>query len=317
VSSISVVVPTVGGPRLERVLRSLAAQTVDHRVIVVDDGSPTGIEAGGDDRVQVLRLETNSGFSRAVNAAAARADGDALVLLNDDCVVDPDFLERVVAPLDPGAGVPMVAAVMRDWAERGRIDSAGMELDPTLLVWDYLNGEPLEILDRGVPDPVGPSAAAAAFDRAAFLGAGGFDESLFAYWEDVDLVLRLRRDGATCRLAADARGTHEHSASFRSGSARKNYLTGFGRGYVLRKWGVASARRVPAIVARDAVVCAGQALIDRNLSGVRGRIAGYRAGEATESYPEGLPLGQAPTALGTLRRRLARRKRLRSRTAKL
>jgi N-acetylglucosaminyl-diphospho-decaprenol L-rhamnosyltransferase len=314
VRSISVVVPTVGGPRLERVLASLAGQTVDHRVIVVDDGSPDGVDAGGDDRVEVLRLEDNSGFSRAVNAAVERADGDALVLLNDDCVVDADFLERITAPLDAAAGVPMVASVMRDWAEPGLIDSAGMELDPTLLVWDYLNGEPLGILDRGVPDPVGPSAAAAAFDRAAFRGAGGFDESLFAYWEDVDLVLRLRREGARCALAADARGTHEHSASFGSGSARKNYLTGFGRGYVLRKWGAASARRLPAIVVRDTVVCAGQALIDRNLAGVRGRIDGYRAATPSESYPEGLPVGQAPTALGTLRRRLSRRRRLRTRT---
>jgi GT2 family glycosyltransferase/glycosyltransferase involved in cell wall biosynthesis len=314
VSSISVVVPTVGGPRLARVLDSLAEQSADHQVIVVDDGSPAGIEVEGRDRVEVLRLDTNSGFSRAVNAAAELADGEALVLLNDDCVVDPDFLERITAPLDAAAGVPMIAAVMRDWAEPGLIDSAGMELDPTLLVWDYLNGEPLEILDGGVPDPVGPSAAAAAFDRAAFREAGGFDEALFAYWEDVDLVLRLRREGARCALAADARGTHEHSASFGSGSARKNYLTGFGRGYVLRKWGASSPRRLPAIVARDAVVCAGQALLDRNLSGVRGRIEGYRAARPSEPYPEGLPVGQAPGAADTLRRRLARRRRLRARS---
>jgi GT2 family glycosyltransferase len=188
-----------------------------------------------------------------------------------------------------------------------------MELDRTLLVWDYLNGEPLEILDRGVPDPVGPSAAAAAFDRAAFRAQGGFDEALFAYWEDVDLVLRLRREGYSCRLAADARGTHEHSASFGSGSARKNYLTGFGRGYVLRRWGVLSARRLPAVIARDAVVCAGQAVLDRNLSGIRGRFAGYRAARKLAAYPDGLPVGQAPSALGTLRRRLARRSRLRAR----
>ncbi len=313
-SSISVVVPTVGGPRLARVLDSLAAQSAEHQVIVVDDGSPAGIEVEDRDQVEVLRLDTNSGFSRAVNAAAELADGGALVLLNDDCVVDPDFLERITAPLDPAAGVPMVASVMRDWAEPGLIDSAGMELDPTLLVWDYLNGEPLEILDDGVPDPVGPSAAAAAFDRAAFREAGGFDEALFAYWEDVDLVLRLRQEGARCALAADARGTHEHSASFGSGSARKNYLTGFGRGYVLRKWGASSPRRLPAIVARDAVVCAGQALLDRNLSGVRGRIEGYRAARPSEPYPDGLPVGQAPGAADTLRRRLARRRRLRARS---
>ena len=75
-----------------------------------------------------------------------------------------------------------------------------MELDRTLLVFDYLNGEPRLAARRAAsPDPIGPSAAAAAFDRAAFLAAGGFDERLFAYWEDVDLVLRLRRRGLPLR----------------------------------------------------------------------------------------------------------------------
>ena len=87
----------------------------------------------------------------------------------------------------------MVAGVMRDWADDDVIDSAGMELDRTLLVYDYLNGEPVSRLAEGVADPIGVSAAAAAFDRAASRSAGGFDERLFAYWEDVDLVLRLRR----------------------------------------------------------------------------------------------------------------------------
>jgi hypothetical protein len=313
---VSVVVPTLGGARLARVLDSLAVQTLGHETLVVDDGTGdpaiAGLVARHED-TELLALEHNSGFSRACNLAAARAAGEALVLLNDDCVVEPDFLERVAAPLDAPAGVTMAAAVMRDWAEPGLIDSAGMELDRTLLVWDYLNGEPVDLLDGAVPDPVGPSAAAAAFDRAAFRAAGGFDEALFAYWEDVDLVLRLRREGQTCRLAADARGTHEHSASFGSGSARKNYLTGFGRGYVLRKWRALNARTVPGVLARDLVTCAGQAVIDRNLTGVRGRIAGWRAAEPSESYPHGLPVGRAPGAVGTLRRRLARRSRLRAR----
>jgi GT2 family glycosyltransferase len=315
-TAVSVVVPTLGGSRLARVLESLAAQTAAHETMVVDDGSGDPAIADLVARYatsQLIPLERNSGFSHACNVAAQRAAGEALVLLNDDCVVEPDFLERIAATLDPPAGVTMAASVMRDWAEPGLIDSAGMELDRTLLVWDYLNGEPLASLDRGVPDPVGPSAAAAAFDRASFSAAGGFDEALFAYWEDVDLVLRLRREGQTCRLAADARGTHEHSASFGSGTARKNYLTGFGRGYVLRKWGALNARTLPGILARDLVTCAGQAVMDRNVTGVRGRIAGWRAAEPTEAYPPDLPVGRAPGALGTLRRRLARRSRLRAR----
>ncbi len=136
----------------------------------------------------------------------------------------------------------MAAGVLLEAHDPTVVDSAGIELDDTLLVFDYLNGQPISVLTRALADPLGPSGAAAAFDRAAFLECGGFDERLFAYWEDVDLVLRLRLAGARCVLVPDARAVHSHSATLGSGSARKNYLTGFGRGYVLRKWGVVTGQ---------------------------------------------------------------------------
>ena len=316
----SVVVPTLsGGDRLTRVLDSLAAQTADHELIVVDDGAPPEAEVGarvreaGGRRVEMGR---NSGFAAAVNAGAAEAKGESLIMLNDDCVVDPGFVEAICSPLDTRAGVTMTASVMRDHAEPDLIDSAGMQLDRTLLVFDYLNGESVGRLSEPLESPVGPSAAAAAFDLAAFRALDGFDTRLFAYWEDVDLVLRMRKRGLRCELASEARGTHEHSATFGSGSARKNYLTGYGRGYVLRKWAVArSPARWPAIALHDGVMCAGQAVIDRNAAGLRGRVNGWRA--ATPEFDGAADLLGPADAVGIfeqLGRRLRRRRRLRARS---
>lgn len=307
----TVIVPTLGGERLERMLASVAS--TEHQTIVVDNGSGGAVERAceGIDGVEVLALERNLGYTRAVNLAAQRAAGERIVLLNDDCVCDPGFVEAITEPIDPVAGVVMAAGVMRDWRDPSLIDSAGMELDRTLLVFDYLNGEPVARLDEGVEDPIGPSGAAAAFDRATFLSVGGFDERLFAYWEDVDLILRLRRLGLRCALAPGAIGDHEHSQTLGSGSARKNYLMGFGRGYLLHKWGVMTPRRVPAVLLRELVLCAGQAVFDRNLAGIRGRIRGYREAADPQRYPEGLDLERASTGLETLRRRAARRRRLR------
>jgi GT2 family glycosyltransferase len=310
----TVIVPTLSAERTGRLLASLAGSPGGFETLVVDNGTgDRELEAAAErlPGAAVIRLDSNLGYSRAVNLAAARAGGEALVLLNDDIVVDPGFVERIVAALDPGGGVPMAAGVLRDARRPELIDTAGMELDRTLLVFDYLNGEPLEVLERPPADPVGPSAAAAAFSREAFLDAGGFDERLFAYWEDVDLVLRLRREGGRCRLAPEARGTHEHSATLGSGSARKNYLIGFGRGYLLRKWGVVP-RMLPSVLARDLVICAGQAAVDRNLAGVRGRVKGLRAGRRELGYPADGLAASAPTLGRTLGRRWRRRARLRS-----
>lgn len=304
--------------RLSRLLDSLAVQTVTHETIVVDNASPGGVVedvCASYDFAESVRLERNGGFSAPVNLAAARAGGEALVLINDDCVCDRDYVERVVAALDPGRGVVMASSVMRDVADPTLIDSAGMELDHTLLVYDYMNGLPVSALAEKPPDPIGPSAAAAAFDRCAFLDVGGFDERIFAYWEDVDLVLRLLQAGGRCRLAADAGGTHEHSGTLGSGSKAKNYLTGYGRGYVLRKWGVLdSPRRVASVAARELVVVGGQAVIDRNVSGLRGRFRGWRAGEPYAPFPsEVAAAGGGSPLIRNLARRLARRRRLAAR----
>jgi hypothetical protein len=206
--------------------------------------------------------------------------------------------------------VVMAAGVLRSSSNRDTIDTAGMQLDPTLLVYDYLNGEPLSCLGNAT-DPIGPSAAAAAFDAAAFAEAGGFDESLFAYWEDVDLVLRLILAGGSCRLARGALGTHEHSATLGAGSAAKNRLMGYGRGYMLRKWSVLSPRRLGPVLAREIPLVAGQALIDRNLTGLTGRYRGWSAAPQRMPYPDFVAdRGGGDSLPRTLRRRLSRRLRL-------
>ena len=296
-----------------RLLRSLAGPG-GFETVIADNGTGSvelEREAGKLDGASVLRLGENLGYGRAVNQAARAAHGDALVLLNDDSVVDRGYVEAIAGALDRSRGVVMAAGVMRDARTPELIETAGVELDRTLLAYDYLNGEPLSCLDGPVPDPIGPSGAAAAFDRETFLAIGGFDETIFAYLEDVDLVLRLRRDGGRCRLAKEARGTHQHSATLGAGSLRKDYLAGFGRGYLLRKWSVSSARRLPAVLLREVGQTAVQTAMDRNLGPVRGRIDGLRAGRAAEAYPSAEVLGNPPSLWSAVLRRWRRRARLR------
>lgn len=312
--SASVIVPSRGpAERLRKLLDSLASQTVEHETLVVDNGSPGSTVSRLVDAypfARAVRLERNQGFSAPVNLAAAQASGEALVLVNDDCVVEPDFVERLAVALDPTVSVVMAAGALRDHRHPELIDTAGIELDRTMLVYDYLNGLPLAALE-GAPDPIGPSAAAAAFDREAFLAEGGFDERIFAYWEDVDLVVRLRLGGGRCAGATAIGGTHEHSATLGPGSVAKNRLMGYGRAYMLRKWGVVTPSRALPIAAREIPLMLGQAVIDRNVGGVAGRLAGWRDANRERDYPaEVLADGGGAGVAETLRRRYARRRRL-------
>ncbi len=310
------IVPTVTPSLAARLLTSLRAVGTGFETIVVDNGTGStelGQAVAELDGGRLLALEGNLGYGRAVNRAAREAQGEALVLLNDDSVVDAGYVEQLATALDSGAAVVMAAGVMRDAGAPELIETAGIELDRTLLAYDYLNGQPLAVLDGTVHDPVGPSGAAAAFSREAFMDVGGFDEALFAYLEDVDLVLRLRLAGGRCRLAKDARGVHQHSATLGPGSARKDYLAGFGRGYLLRKWGVLAPRRVPAVLLRELGQSVVQAAMDRNLGPIRGRVNGFRAGTPSRAYPPPEVLGDPAPLSDTVRRRWRRRSRLRAR----
>jgi hypothetical protein len=120
------------------------------------------------------------------------------------------------------------------------------------------------------------------------------------------------RAGSRCALAPAAHATHEHSATLGSGSREKDYLTGFGRGYVLRKWSVLeSPRRAARVLIEDGVICGGQLLFDRTPAGIRGRLDGFGAAAKVprQPYPEGLLDGR-PAPSSSLARRLRRRSRL-------
>jgi N-acetylglucosaminyl-diphospho-decaprenol L-rhamnosyltransferase len=315
----SVIVPSLTGKGLDALLDSLAGQTAEHQVIVVDNGCPDGsVERACEQHpgVEHLRFERNLGFSRAANQGAARAEGDVLLMVNDDVVCDSTFVEELSSAVDPGAGITMASGVLRDAQDPHLIETAGVLLDHTLLAFDYLNGEPVSILDGEPQDPPCPVGAAAAFDRDAFNAVGGFDERIFAYWEEVELSLRLIRDGGRCRLARRAQGTHRHASTLGAGSVGKNYLTGFGRGYVLRKWNAITPRRLPAILVREIGVCLAHAVVDRNLASIRGRAQGYRAARPTEAYPAELfAEGGGPSAMAQLRARVRRRLTLRRQRA--
>lgn len=276
----TVYIPNLNGAeRLARTLASLEAQTIVPRIVVVDNGSSDESVAMMAERfpsVTAIELEENLGFGRALNLAIERVPGDPIVLLNNDVVCEAGFIEALLELASEGA--EMVAGVLLQPDGSGKIDSAGVIADKTLMGFDYLNDEPADAALRA-PAPLGPTGGAGLYRRATFERVGGFDERIFLYYEDLDLALRLRALGAECRLAPRARVIHDYSQTLGARSSAKYERTGWSRGYMLRRYGV---MRRPALAARallcEGAICAGQALRERTLSGLHGRVAGWREG---------------------------------------
>jgi N-acetylglucosaminyl-diphospho-decaprenol L-rhamnosyltransferase len=279
--SIDVVIVAYGRYELtDSCLRHLRAQTLEHRLILVDNGST-------DDTRERIRAEwpqaqlecfdENRGFAEACNRGVAAGSGEIVVLLNNDVDCRADFLERLVAPLDRDPALGAVAALMLQPGER-LIDSAGLAADVTLGGFPRLQG--LEVAQAGRERPVlaGPAGTAGAYRRAAWEQVAGLDEAIFAYMEDFDLALRLRSAGWRAVLATDAVGVHLGSATHGHRSAWQRRNGGFGRGYMLRRYGLLRGRSAPRTLATEAVVVLGDLTISRDLAALRGRLSGWRAG---------------------------------------
>jgi GT2 family glycosyltransferase len=281
-----IVVTWRSGQRVLRCLERLEAQDAPHTTWVADNASGDGTVAlvrRDHPGVRVVELEENLGFGAAVNRAAAEGDGEAIVLLNDDVELEPGALRALLEPLaDPAVG--MVAG-LTTIPSSGLVDGFGIELDPTLAAYNRLRRRPPGETPGRL---LGPSGGLAAYRREAFEQAGGFDERLFAYGEDVDLALRLRASGWRAADSETARGVHVGGATIGVDSPRQRWLAGFARAFLLRRYGVLRTRHAPrALVVELLVVLAGL-VRGRTLAHLRGRVSGWRAARGTAlSVPPG------------------------------
>jgi len=286
-SSIDVVIVAYNRYELtDSCLRHLRAQTLAHRVIVVDNGSTDATRArlGLEwPAVALERFDENRGFAEACNRGVAAGRGEIVVLLNNDVDCRPDFLERLVAPLrDPAVG-SVASLMLQPGGER--IDSMGLTADPVLAGFPRLQGLPAGEARDSAPLLTGPAGAAAAYRRAAWEQVGGLDETIVAYMEDFDLALRLRMAGWRAVAEPGAVGVHLGSATNGHRSSWQRLQGGFGRGYVLRRYGLLRGRTAPRALATEAVVVLGDLVISRDLAALRGRLAGWRAGRSRPRLP--------------------------------
>jgi GT2 family glycosyltransferase len=273
-----VIVAYEGWPLTESCLEHLGRQTVAHNVILVDNGSRDGSGEKVRERyphVAVSRLEPNQRFAVACNHGVAAGSGDVVVLLNNDVDCRPDFLERLVAPLaDEQVGA--VAALLVQPGER-TIDSFGLTADVTLAAIPRFSGQQVEHARADHPVLTVPAGAGAAYRRAAWEQVGGMDETIAAYQEDFELGLRLLAAGWYQAAAPDAVAVHVGSATFGKRSAFQRRESGFGRAYVLRRYGILRSRAAARALLGEALVVLGDALMSRDLEALRGRMGGWRA----------------------------------------
>ncbi|MEW5424690.1 glycosyltransferase family 2 protein [Amorphus sp. 3PC139-8] len=202
---------------VDRLLEHVGA--IGCEVIVVDNGSEAGerdeLRAALATRpVRLIELPTNLYFGEANNIGAEVARGRYLLLLNNDTLVEPGFLEPMVVALDTAPRAKAVGA--RLLYEDGTLQEAGAYLTPES--WSIQHGKREQanglITGPGLYIVDYCSAACLLIERGAFLKAAGFDPLYDpAYFEDADLCLRLRSAGHFTYYCGDSAIVHLESRS--------------------------------------------------------------------------------------------------------
>lgn len=214
----------------------LASRNVRLKIVYVDNGSnPEELQSvmALVSDVAVIRHPNNVGVPRAFNSGLAYAlkrDADYVFMANNDTIVDPDCLAKLV---DAGTAHPeagLLAPKIFYHREQDVIWSAGSRLRrfPPAIVMRQTTGA-----DDGRYDDLGEiefSSFCTVLLRASALKAAGLmDPNFVYYYEDYDLSLRVRLAGYTLRLVPQASSWHKVEKTTRAGKTNPSFWLNYGR----------------------------------------------------------------------------------------
>ena len=202
---------------LPSILKAVQVDGRSHEVMVVDNGST-------DDSVEyvqkhfpevrILALPENRGFAEGNNAGVRAAKHDVAILLNNDMVVDPNF----IAPLLKGFGprtFAVASQIFHQDSSQRREETGKTTATFRRGMIDYSHREmESEFFPRSYYPVLWAGGGSSAFHRKKFLSLGGF-HSLYspAYVEDTDLSYQAWKAGWEVLLAPESKVHHKHRAS--------------------------------------------------------------------------------------------------------
>ena len=194
---VTVIIPNYNGLSfMEPCFKALDRQACrDFTVLVVDNGSTDGsVEWLKERGIPSLFLETNTGFSGAVNRGIQAADTPYVILLNNDTEADPCYIRELLRIMERSPRIFSASSKMIQLYDRERMDDAGDMY--SLLGWAYQRGVGQPSSGYQKPCRVFAACAGAGiYRREVFEKIGYFDEMHFAYLEDIDVGYRARIAG--------------------------------------------------------------------------------------------------------------------------
>jgi GT2 family glycosyltransferase len=216
---VAVVIPNWNGEdMIVESISSLLAQTYEHTIIVVDNGSgdnSVSLIEQNFPNITLLKNPKNLGFAGGVNTGikyALEQEFDAVALINNDAIAHKEWLRHLVNNLDdfPEVGITTCKLLSMD---KSHFDSTGDIYTTWGIPYPRGRDEQVSTQYDNSPWVFGASGGASLYRSTMLTEIGLFDEDFFAYYEDVDISFRAQLAGWKVRYEPKAEVYHATSST--------------------------------------------------------------------------------------------------------
>lgn len=207
------------------------------RIIVVDNASKDAtrdVLSRYEEQIQVIYNDDNKGFAGAHNQAIHLSTADYYLILNPDVTLDQHYVQKLMEAAQQSSIGSLTGRLLLK-SDPSIVDSTGLVLTRQRRAFDRGSGEQTYLWDES-GNVFGVSGAAALYNSKMVKDISYknqfFDESFFAYKEDVDVAWRAQKLGWLAYYEADAIAYHERG--WKKGTRFKQPLFIRQRSYINR-----------------------------------------------------------------------------------
>jgi len=223
-----------GKKLLETFLPNIKQYSLSYQIIVIDNGSQDDslpFLAQNYPDILCIKNHINQGFAKGYNIGLQQILAQYYVLLNTDVATAPNWLAPMLQLMEENPNIAACQPKILSYNEQEKFEYAGAGggfID--YLGYPFCRGRVFNTveLDHGqyndIQEIFWASGACMLLRASAFFEVGGFDEQLFAYYEEIDLCWRLQMKGYQIYYCGESTVYHIGSATIGSDNPHKTYL---------------------------------------------------------------------------------------------
>ena len=233
---VSVVIPHYGGKDIISECLSSLLNSIypNFEIIVIDNNSPDDSVQyikNNFSQVRLIKSSFNRGFAGGCNLGVNHAEGKYILILNNDTIHEPDWINRLVEVLESNSLISSVQPKIKNYNKRNYFDYAGASggfLDK--YCFPFSRGRIFSTIEQDIGQYDTPikifwaSGTAFLTRKTIFNQINGFDEKLFAHMEEIDFHWKCQLLGYEIWVEPNSVIYHKGAMTLSKSSPKKTYL---------------------------------------------------------------------------------------------